>query len=191
MLRILLAALVGGILEFAWGAASHMALGLFDDSFARVPNEADLLDELKDTPPGTYMFPWLDHATADEAAMKSWEEQAQATGSGILVRWPSAAAAAAPPPRSLALEFGSNAACALILALLAAGRGLFGRIALGPLLGLFAFLSQNASHWIWYHFSDAFAKAELIDAVAGWSIAGLGVALVLGRKPSGSMSAAS
>ena len=70
----------------------------------------------------------------------------------------------------------------MILALLAAHRGFVGRVALGPLLGLFAFLGQNGSHWIWYHFSDAFCQAELIDALAGWTLAALGIALVLGRR---------
>lgn len=180
--RILLAALVGGVLEFGWGAVSHIVLGLFDDSFARMPNEEAVLSGLKDTPPGTYMFPWIDHANADETAMTTWAERAKASGAGILVRWPQEAAAAEPLPASLLLEFGSNFLCAFILALLASGRGFAGRVALGPLLGLFAFLSQNGSHWIWYHFSDAFCKAELIDAVAGWTLAALGMAMVLGRR---------
>ncbi|MSR46962.1 MAG: hypothetical protein EXS13_07850 [Planctomycetes bacterium] len=61
--------LVGGILEFVWGTVSHMALGITDDSFAQMPNEAEVAAALKATPPGTYMVPWLDHANADDAAL--------------------------------------------------------------------------------------------------------------------------
>lgn len=181
--RILVAALVGGILEFAWGAVSHMVLGISDDSVAQMPNEAEVAAALKTTPPGTYMVPWLDHANADDAALNAWAEKARVTGSGMIIRWPEGAARATPAPTSLLLEFGSNFLGALVLALLASGRGFAGRVLLGPLLGLFAFLSQNASHWIWYHFSDAFIKAELIDAVAGWTIAAVGIAMVLKGKP--------
>jgi len=179
--RILAAALVGGLLEFAWGAVSHMVLGTTDAAFERMPNESAVLDELKATPPGFYGFPWLDHANATEADQKAWAETAKRNGCGIVVRWPEEAATLDSSPKSMALEFASNVVGALLLALVGAGRGFGGRVALGALLGLFAFVSQNASYWIWYHFSTAFTRGELIDAVVGWTIAGIGVALVMGR----------
>ena len=183
--RILLAALFGGILEFAWGAVSHMVLGTTDAAFEQMPNESAVMNEIKATPPGFYGFPWIDHKNENEADKKGWEEAAKRDGVGILIRWPEEAATLQPSPRSMGLEFASNVLGALLLAMIGAGRGFSGRVMLGAMLGLFAFLSQNASYWIWYHFSEAFTKGELIDAVAGWTIAGVGVALVL-RKKAGS-----
>lgn len=180
--RILLAALIGGILEFGWGAFAHNVLTECFCVSSTLPNEDEVLAAVKAVPPGMYDFPHYDAADRTEESDARWLERAKAGGSGILIRWPNDAPALGATPRQLILEFASNVLCALLLACAAAGRAFGVRVLLGPLFGLFAFLSQNASQWIWYHYSDAVTHAELLDAVCGWTIAGFGIACILRRK---------
>jgi hypothetical protein len=181
--RIIVAALVGGLLEFGWGALSHMGLGIHDADVEKMPNEGAVLDELKATPAGHYFVPWLDHASATEEDTKAWSEKAKSTAAAMVVRWPADAVSADPQPKQLGFEFVTNFLGALVLAAIGAGRAFSGRVALGAMAGVFAFLSEDASYWIWYHFSDAMTRAQLIDSVAGWTIASIGIAFVMSRKP--------
>ncbi len=55
------------------------------------------------------------------------------------------------------------------------------RVLVVGLLGLLAWLSISASHWIWYGFPTAFVGAELIDQVVGWLVTGLVIAKIVPR----------
>jgi len=181
--RVLLAAIVGAILEFGWGFVSHAVLQLQEKAWQKLPNESAAMAELKNTPPGMYAYPWLDMKNATDADRTAWVERAKAGGHGFLVQGKPEDASLDPGARRLVFEFLSNLIGALILVVVGAGRGFGGRVMLGILAGVFAWASQDVSYWIWHGFSDAYTTAGLVDAVAGWTIASIGIAIILRPRP--------
>jgi hypothetical protein len=188
--KLLIAAIVGGILELTWGFVGHVLIGLEERDFQALPSEAKWLEASKATnpPPGMYWYPYADLNHADEAAKKAWLDHAQQTGSAMVVVMPKEKLSVTPAPSQLLIEFATNVLGALILASLAAGvaccHGVVRTAGIGAALGFFAWVSQDASQWNWYHFSTNFTLDSLFDAVVGWTITGIGVGLVLRKKAS-------
>jgi hypothetical protein len=173
--KVLLWGVLGGILLFAWGAISHMALGLYESSVKNLPGEETLLPALGAAipEPGFYFFPGMD-PNADAAAKAKWAEKMKNGPSGILVYRPRGAEAMSP--RLLVTELISNVAAVLVAAWLlslAPGLGFGGRVSFVTLLGLFAWLMVNVSLWNWYGFPTAYVLADFVDLVVGSLLVGL------------------
>ncbi len=193
MKKILLAALAGGLVLFVWGAVSHMVLPLGEAGLKNLPDEEPVLTALGAPipEPGLYFYPGLDMKNATEEQRAAWVEKIKSGPSGLLLYRPSGGEAMSP--RQLASELVSNILAAWVAAIVVSliighmdsnGRSApFGRrVLVVGLLGLFAWLSISASHWIWYGFPTAFVGAELIDQVVGWLLAGLAIAKIVPRQ---------
>lgn len=185
--RIILGGGLGGLAVFAWGALSHMVLGLTDEAFKPLPNEpavmAAIAENVKE--PGIYFFPFgMDIDPSDEGAMEAFEKRYMEGPNGILLRGPDGEKHMGA--RQLAYEYVACFAAALIASIVVAAMGtkrdLFTKVLVVTLLGAFAWLSQNASYWIWYRFPTSLEVPELIDAVASWFFAGVVLAVVV-RPP--------
>lgn len=184
-IRLVGAALLGGLLMFVWGAVMHMLTPLGTAGKTKVADEVALSAavEASAPQPGFYYFPWMEKG-ADAAAQQAWTERYKKGPSGLLVvqergREPM-------DVRRLAIEFGSNVAAAFVLGLvvLVSGmRSFAGRLFVGILLGLFSWLSVEVSYWNWYGFPSPVTQATLIEQTVCGLLAGLGVALVLKPKP--------
>src|SRR5947209_16865992 len=74
-MRLLLAAVLGGVTMFMWGAFSHMVLNLEGDMIHQVPNEAAVVAAMKDNikEDGVYALPGIDmkHQPSPEE-MSAW-----------------------------------------------------------------------------------------------------------------------
>jgi hypothetical protein len=175
---VLLAAIVGAILAFAWGYVSHTQLELMDKHFQRLPGEDKVLAETKPVAPGMYRYPWLDMKSATDADKTAWESKAKEFGHGIVIQGRPEDASFNITKR-LVFEFLSLLVGALILVIVGSGRGFGGRVMIGVLAGIFAWASQDLSYWIWDGFTDAYTVASLIDAVVGWTLASIGIAVIL------------
>src|SRR5262245_54998063 len=94
MKKILIAGLLGGLVNFAWGAVFHMVLPLGKAGMSRMPNEDDALEALRENVkgPGLYVFPWFEEADAskerEEEIRKKWEEKFRRGPSGLMVLLP-------------------------------------------------------------------------------------------------------
>ena len=116
-MKTLLAAIVGGILVFAWGAVSHMVLPLGTMGFDWIrdtDDEATVLGALKSNIPedGLYFVPGAD--PKDEVAFKAAEERAK-QGHGLVVWHPGADEGVSP--KRLGMELVSNIAAAFVATL--------------------------------------------------------------------------
>ena len=184
MKKIVLAALAGGLVLFIWGAVSHMLLPLGEAGLKNLPNEESVLTALGSSisEPGLYFYPGLDMKNATKEDQAAWAEKIKSGPSGLLLYRPSGGEAMSP--RQLGSELLSNIFAAWIAAIVVAMISApFGRrVLVVGLLGLFAWLSISASHWIWYGFPTAFVGAELIDQVVGWLLAGLVIAKIVPRQ---------
>lgn len=182
MVRIVLAAILGGLLMFVWGAVSHMLLPFHAKALQPIPNEAAVLSTLTADvgQPGMYFFPWIDmsgKATPEQQA--EWERRLASGPSGLMIYKPNGGESMSP--RQLVSEFVSNVLAALLGALLLVQLpGGVGRRALSlALVGVAAWLSISVSQWTWYGFSTPFLLGDLVDQAGGWLLAGFGMAAML------------
>jgi hypothetical protein len=193
--RLALAALVGALAMFIWGAVSHMVL-LKGVGFTRMPHDEWVLAELRKSlsKDGLYFFPSVDlsgHATAEETS--AWAARFRAGPTGMIVFHPSGDEPVSPT--KLALQFLSDlfaaAIGAFVVSLIAAPN--WRRSLVLGLLGAFSCLSVAALYWNWYGFPTAFFLAQCVDKVVGWSIAGVLIARIapLPTAPSWGQSAGS
>ncbi len=182
MVRIVLAAIVGGFLMFIWGAFSHMVLPFERDALKPIPNEAAVLSTLGSnlTAPGMYFFPWIDMSgKVPPAQQQEWNQKLASGPSGLLIYRPNSGESMSP--RQLVSEFVSCVLAAffgaLILIQLPGG---FGRRVLSmAAIGIAAWLSISVSQWTWYGFSTPFLIGDLADQFGGWLLAGIGMAMLI------------
>ena len=180
--RLMCAAIVGGLVVFAWGFVSHEFLGVAWMAFGTMENEEAVVQAVgtavQDGERQAFLFPGImkKGATPEEleAAYAVWEKGPR----GMLVV--DATPMTNSFPKLMATEFGVGVVAALIASIVAAGvrGGYAGRVATVALLGVFAWMAVDASYWNWYRFPDGFAMAGLIDQGVGWLLAAFPIAAI-------------
>lgn len=181
MKRIVIGALVGGLVVFIWGAIAHMVLPLGEMGLKSLPNEAAVTTALKSSVPdeGLYFYPGIDMKSASSEEQKAWEAKVRSGPTGMLLYHPLGGEPLAP--KQLASEFVTNMLAAALAACLASMMtGSYVRRVFGIAhLGLFAWLTISVSYWIWYGFPGMFILAEGIDQVVSWVLAGFVIAKIV------------
>lgn len=185
-MRILIAALLGGLVVFLWGFVSHTLLPVGDMGMRQPANEDVVLEAIKTGlgAEGVYYLPSIaSDKMGDEAAVKAWTEKSKASPYVFIVNRSGGYDPSAMGP-NLATEFVTNVLSALVAAALAASLslGFGGRVLMITGMGLFAFLTVNVPQWNWYHFPTEFTLGEFIGHVVGWLLGGIAIAWWLGRK---------
>lgn len=188
MARVIVAGVVGGLLVFAAGAFSHLALKLEGRAYGRLEDEAGLREYLcrNALAPGIYMFPQMavdfDQMPAD-LKEKEWSRVSELYKQG-----PSANLIIAPTgedvmgPKKLGLEALTDIVAALIAAWVvsrARGAGVLTRWLIVLLLGAFTWVSTSASFAIWYHFPWPFILDGLYCSLIEWGAAGVAIAIIV------------
>jgi hypothetical protein len=191
-MRIIIAAIVGGLIVFLWGAVAHMATPLGEMGISTLPDEARSLESFTTVPAsGMYFFPGMDmkkKPTPEE--QKAWEAKIHAGPTGLLIirKGPGEVMS----PAQLGGELASNIAAALVASILASmmiGSWLKRAFAVA-LLGVFGILSILVSYWLWYNFPTAFICGETVTEVVGWFLAGLAIAKIV-KPPFGAIAPSS
>lgn len=184
--RIALAAVLGGLTLFAWGAISHVVLSLGDAGMAPVQEQDQaLLDAIQQTTPeaGIYMFPGMaEEDQGDSAAMEAWAERTKTEPHGLLVVNHDAYTGMGP---QLGTEFGLDVLMALAAALVLcrlASASYLARVGLVTSLGVFVAL-RPLQHWNWFHFPCTYTCAQVLDGFLGFLALGLVLAAIV--KPGG------
>jgi len=186
-MRILIAALMGGIVMFIWGAVAHMALGLGNPGIHPPAHEDVVLSSLHEglgNEPGVYILPWLGpEAMHDEAAVKAYGAKAGTAPYAWVVYLPQGEDMT-HMGRPLVLQWVSDTLAALVLAILMSvpGLGLGRRLGLAGAAAVFAWLSTMVPYWNWYRFPASFTVAALVEQVVGWLLAGAAMAWWIGRR---------
>ena len=185
-MRVILAAVLGGIVMFAWGAVTHMVLNIDADAFGQIPNEASVAAAMKENIPadGMYFVPGLDmtrHPTEEELATFTAKHREGPTALIVYHQ----VGGEPMTPMQLGTQFGfcvlTSLLGALILAFASVG---FGRgVIISALIGLAGWVSLSLPYWNWYKFPMAFVRSELIDQGVGWVFAGVVMAFILRRRP--------
>src|SRR3954468_10190829 len=117
--KIAVAALVGGLIVFAWGAVAHMVTPLGMAGMSVLSDEGATIEGLRVSVPktGLYVFPvegMIGNTTAAEK--KAWEEKIRRGPSGMLVY--KAEGTAPMSPRVFIVEFIADVLAAFVAALM-------------------------------------------------------------------------
>jgi hypothetical protein len=184
-MRVLVAALLGGVIVFFWGFVSHMLLPLGHVGFERPAAEDPVIaaHAAQLPKPGLYVIPGLaSEQMHDEAAMAAYEAKAAANPYALVIYRPDVRGMAMGP--MLGVEAATNVVSALVVTWVigVAGLGFRRRVAIATAMGGFAWLAVSVPYWNWYFFPLDFTLANLATNLVGWFLAGLGMAWWLGRQ---------
>lgn len=175
MKRIILAAILGGLIVFIWSAIAHMFTPLGMMGLSVIANEAPVTDAIRANVPksGMYFFPGMDMS---QKPTPEYEQKYKAGPSGLIIA--TVGGSEVMSPKMLGGELLTNIIGAYIAAILAAmmvGTMMKRAFAIA-LLAIFASVSLTFSYWIWYGFPAAFVLGELVTELIGWALAGLVIA---------------
>lgn len=190
MSRVLLAGVLGGMAMFAWSSIAHVALPLGEAGVKQIANEQPILTAMQanlGSERGLYIYPGMGvpmDAPREQrkAAMEQYQSKLDANPSGILIYHPPGMKAMSVG--QLGREFGFEVIEALLLAVLLAmtASSTFGsRLGLAFVVGVIAAISTNLSYWNWYGFPVNYTFAQMTIEVLKYVVAGVVIALVLGR----------
>ena len=186
-MRIVIAALIGAIVMFMWGAAAHMALKLGDRGVHYgTPYQATLAALKQDAGQGAgiYYLPSVaEDKMTDPAAITALNADPAAQGYAWVVYAPGGNPGNVNMGPNLGKQFVTDFLSALIAAfVLSLVIGGFGkRVAVATLMGVFAWLVVSVTYWNWYLFPLDYTLGLLGKFAIGWALAGAAMAWWLGR----------
>ena len=184
MARIIIATIVGGLIVFFWGVVSHMMLPIAEMGMhmEKLPGEVALRSALTEHLPesGLYFIPGMDPALESEPAQQ-WDEAAERMANGPVALIAVRKEGSSGMVKELGFEGLTNLCCALVAALIlwCISCSFVCRVLVVVALGLFSWLSIDASYVIWYGFPIEYAAGQLIDHLVGWLLAGLAIAAIV------------
>jgi hypothetical protein len=177
MKRILIAAILGCVVIFIWGAFSHLLL-LTGSGFTPLPNEENVIKTLESAIPkkGLYFFPGKDFRQSTKEQDAAFLEKFRTGPVGILVYRPVGGNPLAPG--KLLTQLASDFITTLILSLIGSLVVLpyWQRVFVISVLGALACSSVSTIYWNWYEFPTSFFLAQCVDQVVGFFLAGLVIA---------------
>ncbi|WP_333679241.1 hypothetical protein [Dyella sp.] len=185
-MRILVAAIFGGIVMFIWGAIAHMALGLGNPGIHQPAHEDAVLSTLHEglgQTPGVYILPSFDPSQwRDQAARKAYAQKTATSPYAWIVYLPQGDDMT-DMHRQLPRQWASDTLASLALAFVM-GLAVFGfarRLGIAAAAAVFAWLSTLVPYWTWYRFPVELAWAALAEQLIGWLLAGAVMAWWIGR----------
>lgn len=187
--RVVLGALVGGVVVFIAGLLLHTVSGLAEVGVKPVPQEDAVLTAMRAAvhDPGFYVFPAPNMTPGRSTAQKNSDTAAymakyQQGPTGILVYSPGGT------PISIGKLLGGEFVIDLVSAfflscILAMGAGgvrsYWKRVFAVTIAALFAALFLGLEYWNWYNFPTNYTVAYIVVVVIEWFIAGLAMAAVV------------
>ncbi len=190
-MKILLTAILGGIVMFIWTSIAHMALPLGEAGIREIPNESAVLSAMQTNigeQTGLYIFPGPGvgkNATREEKneAMKHMAEKMAANPSGILMYHAPGRPFAIG--KWLGIEFGTELLEAILVVFLLAQTRIVsfaGRVGSVLVVGILAAITTNVSYWNWYGFPGAYTASYMLIQIIGFLLVGVVAALLLPKR---------
>jgi len=188
MTKILLAALIGGIVMFAWEAVANELLPLGEAGVSGLDNEAAIMATLKENvkQPGLYIFPGAEMrqpgltGAQKQEAMKSAEAKFKAGPVGALAFHPEGIDQVAGMfIIQCVLDILTMLVAVLLLAKASALRSYAGRVAFVTAMGLVPTLGAEMRYWNWFGFPAMFAMSQGLIHLVAFLLAGLAVAALV------------
>jgi hypothetical protein len=195
MKRIVAGALAGAVILFFWNFASWEVLNLHSASVRSLPleSEAAVVESLQDNldASGLYVIPGFQHDplwddAAKEAARDATFERKRRGPIAVLIYQREGA----EPMSAMTLVTGfviylfSTVLASIFLYTAAPALWSYlRRVLFVGLLGLFATIVTDWSYWNWMHFPTDHTIMMSVDAIVGWTLAGLAMGAIIKRRP--------
>ena len=187
--RVIVAAILGGILLHAWEFASWMVTDIHKlDPHPQLKDEASVVKALEGNPRGIYWIPGSSTQEFDPESdeYKDWERRHKAGPIGWIVYDPEGGEPM--PPTMMIVGVVLNILMALVLALIiqfAGIRAFMGRFLVGLGAGVFLVLGSDLKQYNWMGFTESWTHGAVIDHLVGALVLAVVMALVLrpGSKP--------
>ncbi|MFO0880878.1 MAG: hypothetical protein U0840_26415 [Gemmataceae bacterium] len=186
MMRLLLGAVLAGVVQFLWGFVFWTALQPMLNMMGRMPEEERVVQVLRDVKPETnvYFLPWPGGTPEEQESMMQRHQE----GPLVQIIYQSQGQPAMDPKLFLLGYLHMVGMCLLAGILLClAGPGLNGYLArylFVVLLGVFAAFALNLAQPIWFHHPWRFQLLHSIFDVGNWVLGGLVLAAFVRRSDS-------
>ena len=179
--KVIIGALLGGVVLLLWQFAVRELLGVYDDAFVKLEDPAAVEAVLKENLPGSGMIkiphPEPGNKEAEAKAMEKLTTGFSLFGAVKLAGGNSFGTA-------LGMQFALNvlASAVLMFVLLAANPSTLGsRIALVLCFAMFAVLTELIPNWNWGGSSLAYIGRQIGEQIVGWALVGLVLAKVMDK----------
>ena len=184
--KVIIGALLGGVILLFWQTAVHMVLGIYNDAFVKLKDPAAVEAVLKENLPeenitgsGMIVIPHPEPGDTDDEA-KAMEKLT--TGFSLF-------GAVNRDGRHgfgamLGVQFAVNvlASALLMFVLLAANTPTLGsRLALVLCFAVFAVLTELIPSWNWWGTSLTYIGRQIGEQIVGWALVGLVLAKVMDK----------
>lgn len=189
-MKTILAAILGGVVLFAWGAVSWMVLDWHEPTIKVFANEDQVSQVLTDNAPvsGIYVLPKLQSARSETHPEVT--EQLNQEAAERLRQGPFAFVALTPEgmaagmTRELLYTLGLNIVMALLVVWLVKateGLGYLQRVVFITTIGIVIAGAGRLPNWIWWKFATDYMIVEVADVIIGWFAAAIVVAALTGE----------
>ena len=190
--RIIVAAILGGVVMFFWNFVAHDLLPLGEMGVRVMTNEDAVTGALQTNlgdNSGFYIFPsgGLTPGASGEqkkAAMQKAEEQMAAGAGGVLIYRPKRVFNF---PKRLGIEFATEMIESLLAVFLLAQTRITsfgGKVGFILTAGILAAIATNVPYANWYGFPKTFTLAQMIMMVVSFLLVGIVAALILPKRTS-------
>ena len=179
--KVIIGALLGGVVLLLWQFAVRELLGVYDDAFVKLEDPAAVEAVLKEnlTGSGIIMIPHPEPGDTDAEA-KAMEKLT----TGFSLFGAVNLAGRHGFGAMLGIQFALNvlASAVLMFVLLAANPSTLGsRIALVLCFAMFAVLTELIPNWNWGGSSLAYIGRQIGEQIVGWALVGLVLAKVMDK----------
>ncbi|MBI4534723.1 MAG: hypothetical protein HY708_00500 [Ignavibacteriae bacterium] len=184
--KLAMAAVLGGLTFFVWGALSHTIIPFSENALLGFTNEEAVTQAILAGSPksGVYFLPYMpqgmEKMSPEEASAARHEaEEKMARGPFMLASVHLGEMGSMGNLLVTQLVTDILAALFICLALMKVkGLSFWNQVTAIEFIGLAGFAAVNLPQWNWYAFSGAFTLAELFDTAVGFFLAGMVIAKI-------------
>src|ERR1043166_4347759 len=180
--RIVIGAVVGGVVMFIWGALAWMVLPLHTPTVKEIPNEDALRAVIRENvkEPGFYAVAGWGRGEGQSAERQ--EQKYREGPRGVMVLHPSGGDPYMAKTFMVGFVLDVLACClvAWLLSKAAGGLASYGaRVQFVTVVGLFAGVATHLMYWNWLEFPTNYTIGCMADVTIGWLLAGLAISAIV------------
>lgn len=189
MKKLLVAALLGGLVFYVWGMVAWTVLPHHIMTMRPLPNEDSVIATLQRCVPsgGVYYFPSMEAAdhtdpTKQHAAQQQWMERHMRGPIGMVMYHPAGRDPMMTSQFILGLLIYIAAAfiAAWFLSRSTAAAGSYWqRVSFCGILGVFLAVADHLPAMNWLYYPADYTMAMIADAVVGWTLAGFAIGAIV------------
>lgn len=184
--KIIVGALLGGLVLFIWQFIIHMVSGIYHDAFIELKDPVAVEQVIKENIPegssgGMLLLPYAHPKNASQEEMTAAMDAA-ATGFSAFGVLNTSGKNAIGPALGVQFVFNILGSGLLMFVMLAANPSSLGcRVSLALCFAVFGIIIGVLPNWNWWGYSWHYIGGQIGELVIGWALVGLVLAKVMGK----------